>query len=422
MSVQKYRFARGALRLNPLYVKLLKKGGKKIITQSASERALAFVSDAGDIAGAKKACASVKGARFKLSSATKSELKKMMSGDAFEQAGVPCKNPERNTAALLRRFSKYKAPIGAVNRLHRIYGKTLVFIVDDSDNMNAKADGRRGARLMTRWRESELRLKRMAELAAFLPVKQIRITFFNREDTVTLDKEELTPARFVEASRKKIAAAFAIPPAGAKPAYDKIRETLENVPPPAALYLMATLDGAGGPFVRQRTFELISACGNSDDFFSAFLRCGTFKNELTELPEDGPFGYAADEYADTLMQFADIHGAGAPYTYGMWLVEQLCGADRRKDAPMSKDGLENMLGSCLQQTGYNDYLAHAPAAAAPAPALITPQNIITEAPPSAGAGFAYGPAAVAPSTLSFTEKILAEENAGQTAAGIPAPA
>lgn len=359
MSVpeNKYRLVKGVLRYSPRYLKIFqKKGGS--YAGCPTERALAYVSDAEDFRVANSMAKKNGTPACQLTSETSQNIASFASGDLFDAAGMQCTSPKKRTAGLLKRLKKYKAPVGMVNRLEEISGRTLIFVVDDSTEMNLCSNGQKGRRRMTRWRESEFRLKRLMEIVAYMPVPRVEIAFFNRPEHVVITRRSCIPRKFYQEASKHISKAFAIAPLGETSAYESVQEILKRASGkgPSALYLLSTIAGAGGPFVRQRTYEMISSTAAEEDIQTSYLFKGPSCADCEPLFDD-----IAPEF-DTAQESASAtHGASLPYTFGMWLVDQLTGhtSSSLTECATSQQELENIVGVHLTPQIYHDYVKDA---------------------------------------------------------------
>merc|ERR1712176_1069341 len=109
--------------------------------------------------------------------------------------------PDEMVDALGAILGKYEVPMGLMNKLMMLSEyASLEFIIDDSGSMQMNSDTINPVtrKFNTRWEESHIRLKEMLEILAYVPFQQIGIEFLNRKDRVTLKRNGMDPATFLQ--------------------------------------------------------------------------------------------------------------------------------------------------------------------------------------------------------------------------------
>merc|ERR1712176_236355 len=136
--------------------------------------------------------------------------------------------PDEMVDALGAILGKYEVPMGLMNKLMMLSEyASLEFIIDDSGSMQMNSDTINPVtrKFNTRWEESHIRLKEMLEILAYVPFQQIGIEFLNRKDRVTLKRNGMDPATFLQGAIQQIDAQFARGPSGTTPALEKLQES-----------------------------------------------------------------------------------------------------------------------------------------------------------------------------------------------------
>jgi hypothetical protein len=219
---KKYIFVNGVMKLNPEYEAA--NGTPATANTPKPAETLAVVSSMNDIVDATEAQADATGAPMQLSPST-SHAMQYMQGDEYLtqfQSGAEMDGGEV-LDGLTEYFVQYEIPIGLINKLRALSYYRLNFIIDDSGSMRAQTDvflteatpyllrgqvPAEGAR-MTRWQEAENRMHIMLDILAFIPTKQIVISFLNARNVISLSREGRSIEAFKSEAHTSISSAFA---------------------------------------------------------------------------------------------------------------------------------------------------------------------------------------------------------------------
>lgn len=204
---------------------------------------------------------------------------------------------------LTRFFDMYEVPVGLVNKLLALQFFNLHFIVDDSGSMKAPCDvhvtegvpemlrgyAPRPNEFMTRWQEAENRLHIMMDILAFIPTKNILITFMNAPNVIQLSRQSKSPDVFRQESHGAIAHAFTtIPVKYQTPTYHALSTSFNHastLPDPTMHYLLT--DGVPSDRPKEAIAELILRRPNPDRHPVTLCSCSNEDSEVEWMKDVG---------------------------------------------------------------------------------------------------------------------------------------
>jgi hypothetical protein len=263
-------------------------------------------------------------------------------------------------------FERFEAPIGMVNKLLGLSEYKLHFIVDDSGSMGWDSDVTGpNNRFLTRWQEAEQRLQQMMHIMAFVPCEGIRVSFLNRPDTLELRHENLTPAQFQQQAYQQLNQAFRRGPSGSTPTLEALGRALNSTQAPTAIYLLTDGVPNGG---HHAVADLVLHRPHPSQTPITFLSCTNQDDEaewMKQIEERAPYTAELDDFNDEKNEVLRDQGPALPYSYGMWLISNLCAAMHPDDldamdesVPFAKRTLDNLLGYETSPREYEHYFAH----------------------------------------------------------------
>ena len=365
-AAKKYIFENGVMKLNPEYSK--QNGVVPIPTQNQS---LAIVSSMDDIGAANDAQSSAVGTSMQLAPSTISSLDIIQDEDYSSQFQVGTDGSEL-LEGLTNYFIEYEIPVGLLNKLMALQFYNLSFLIDDSGSMRAPTDSmmneatvyllRNGVTAdprqpMTRWQEAENRLHVMMDIVAFIPTKQITISFFNAPNIITLPREGgVTPEAFKAAAHEQIIHAFSTIDVRYKTPTRRILtrsfEQAASQSNPTMHYLFT--DGVPTDTSISELAALLCNRVNPQANPVTLISCTNEDCEaewMKEVEERAPYCAELDDYHDEKEEVIADQGIAFPFTKGYWIISQLVAAINPDDLdaidenlPFTKATLDNLLG------------------------------------------------------------------------------
>jgi hypothetical protein len=125
--------------------------------------------------------------------------------EIYNKVGLPSDQVIDEIGKLL---SRYKIPIGLVNKLMNQY-HGFEFVIDESGSMMSHTDTMDArVRPITRWQEEKDILKIMIEVLAYVPAPPMEVKFLNRTGIPLNHREGPTPAEFIAEAYTLIDRAF----------------------------------------------------------------------------------------------------------------------------------------------------------------------------------------------------------------------
>ena len=292
---KKYIFVNGVMKLNPEY-----QAGTSAATAAPSKpepATLAVVSSMSDIEDATEAQTVATGAPMQLSHGT-AQAMQYMQGDEYLtrfNTGTEIDGGEV-LDGLTEYFVQYEVPIGLINKLQALSYYRLNFIIDDSGSMRAATDvflteatpyllrGQPAAEgvQMTRWQEAENRMHIIMDILAYIPTKQIVISFLNARNIITLSRDGHTIESFKAEAHSALSHAFSTIEVKYKtPTYRVLSEAFHaaaSYPDPTAHYLLT--DGVPSDQPAEAVAQLIANRANPSRNPLTLMSCTNEDSEV----------------------------------------------------------------------------------------------------------------------------------------------
>jgi len=301
-----------------------------------------------------------------LAESTDATIEMMQEPEISLAAGM---QPDEMVDELGKILSKYEVPMGLMNKLMILTEyASLEFIIDDSGSMQMNSDTMNiiTGQPNTRWQEAHERLKEMVEILAYVPFNQIGIEFLNRKTRITLKRNGMAPAAFLQDAIRQIDHVFGTGPRGTTPALEKLQESfLRGQGVNIARYFF----GDGLPNGGKRAIdEIVTLVRNRQEPAMnplTFISC-TNEDDAVEWMKDceeiAPYCSESDDFGDESREVLEDQGEALPYTRGFWLICQLVAAMNPDDldamdesVPFTKSTLDNLLGIKHNEATYRYY-------------------------------------------------------------------
>lgn len=266
-------------------------------------------------------------------------------------------------------LSKYEVPAGMLSKLLEVgQFEVAEIIVDDSGSMGRMTDARDpNGRPMNRWWEAKYRISQMIELLAYVPCPSLSVHFLNRNDILTLQREEgELPSAYVQRAEGVLSQAFGQNPSGSTPALEAIRASLDRNPGRRVLrYFMGDGTPNGGKVAIRNIQALIVNRPRPEDNPFTFMSC-TDEDEQVEwmktTEEKAPYCAELDDYLDESREVLRDQGKAFPYSLGLHLVAQIVAAFNPHDldamdesVPFTRQTLNGLLGYLSSEEEYRYY-------------------------------------------------------------------
>eukprot|EP00535_Pseudo-nitzschia_heimii_P010490 CAMPEP_0197174230 /NCGR_PEP_ID=MMETSP1423-20130617/840_1 /TAXON_ID=476441 /ORGANISM="Pseudo-nitzschia heimii, Strain UNC1101" /LENGTH=441 /DNA_ID=CAMNT_0042623135 /DNA_START=101 /DNA_END=1426 /DNA_ORIENTATION=- len=266
-------------------------------------------------------------------------------------------------------LERYEIPIGLTNKLFMLSEyESLEFIMDDSGSMRLATDTTepRTRKPYSRWQEAQMRLKEMIEIVAYVPFQQIGIEFLNRKDRISIKRDGKTPKELIAIAHGLIDNAFATPPAGSTPAFEKLQESLlRGQGTSIARYFFGDGVPNGGKRAVEQIIQILVTRSDPESNPVTFISC-TNDDDAVEWMKDAeeiaPFCSESDDFMDEAREVQRDQGVGLPYSEGFHLICQLVAAMCPEDLdamdesiPFTKFTLDNLLGIVHNEASYRHY-------------------------------------------------------------------
>mmetsp|Transcript_14328 Transcript_14328/g.21458 ORF Transcript_14328/g.21458 Transcript_14328/m.21458 type:complete len:474 (+) Transcript_14328:123-1544(+) len=384
---KKYIFVNGVMKLNPEYSAPssapASTPGKKKTDDSGT---LAVVSSMADVAEATEAQETATGTPMQLSAST-AETMQYMQGDEYLtqfHSGIELDGGEV-LDGLTEYFVMYEVPIGMINKLRALSHYKLNFIIDDSGSMRANTDVfmsegteyiLRGVRpaegqRMTRWQEAENRMHIMLDILAFIPTKQITISFLNATNVISLSRDGKSIETFRAEAHGAISNAFSTIEVKYKtPTYRVLSAAFASsgLPEPTMHYLLT--DGVPSDQPVAAVAQLIMQRPYPDRNPLTLMSCTNEDAEvewMKQIEETAPFTSELDDYHDEKEEVLADQGSAFPYTKGFWIISSLVASINPDDLdaidenlPFTKHTLDDLLGRTHSPEDYQFYFERNP--------------------------------------------------------------
>jgi hypothetical protein len=370
MPPKKYIFENGVMKLNPEYSKQ-NPGTSQSPPVPTQDQPLAIVSSMNDVGAATTAQMDATGSAMQLAPSTVASLDIIQDDDYSSQFQGSGLDGGDLLDGLTNYFVQYEIPVGMLNKLMALQFYNLYFLIDDSGSMRAPTDSmmteatiyllRDGQTLnpqqpMTRWQEAENRLHVMMDILAFVPTKQIMISFFNAPNIITINREGLTPETFKTTAHDQIIHAFSTIQVRYKTPTKRVLlqsfSMASSQPEPTMHYLFT--DGVPTDASVDEIASLISNRSNPQANPLTLISCTNEDEEvewMKEIEERAPYTAELDDYHDERNEVIEDQGKAFPYTRGYWIISQLVAAINPDDLdaidenlPFTKATLDNLLG------------------------------------------------------------------------------
>jgi hypothetical protein len=372
MPAKKYIFENGVMKLNPEYTK----ENSSSQTQSSpplatQDQPLAIISSMNDVGDATTAQMAATGQAMQLAPSTVASLDIIQDDDYSSQFHGSGLDGSDLLDHLTNYFIQYEIPVGMLNKLMALQFYNLYFLIDDSGSMRAPTDSmmseasiyllRNGLTAnpqqpMTRWQEAENRLHVMMDILAFVPTKQIVISFFNAPNVITIARTSLTPESFKTLAHDQIIHAFSTIDVRYKTPTKRILlrsfSMATTQPDPTMHYLFT--DGVPTDASVEEISSIISNRSNPQANPLTLISCTNEDDEvewMKEIEEKAPYTAELDDYHDEKTEVLEDQGKAFPYTKGYWIISQLVAAINPEDLdaidenlPFTKATLDNLLG------------------------------------------------------------------------------
>jgi hypothetical protein len=270
-------------------------------------------------------------------------------------------------------FTNIQAPIGLSQKLIGLQGYALDIKIDDSGSMGTRCNNG-----YTRWENVQTRLLQMIGLLQLVPTRTITLSFLDRYDTITLDRNGKTPEEFVRDATHKLHKAFRTLPDGGTPIYRNINQMLSRANGKTAHYLFT--DGVPNQYEQEVEIQyikdlLLNRRHKQNNPFT-FLCCSDnpadtlWMHEIEEIAcQPGIPGYiaAVQNFRAEQLEVLNDQGPEFPYSQAVWLLCNLTAALNPNDLdaldqhePLSKPILDNILGRECTLSEYEFYFNQHP--------------------------------------------------------------
>mmetsp|Transcript_6290 Transcript_6290/g.6575 ORF Transcript_6290/g.6575 Transcript_6290/m.6575 type:complete len:470 (-) Transcript_6290:98-1507(-) len=381
-KAKKYIFENGVMKLNPEYSK--ETGGAPVLP--TQNQPLAIVSSMDDVGAATDAQATALGTSMQLAPSTIASLDIIQDDDYGSQFQAGTDGADL-LEGLTNYFIQYEIPVGMLNKLMALQFYSLSFLIDDSGSMRAPTDTmmneatiyllRNGhtanpQQPMTRWQEAENRLHVMMDILAYIPTKQITITFFNAPNVISISRVGVTPEAFKATAHEQIIRAFSTIDVKYKtPTHrvlTKVFQEAAEFPDPTMHYLFT--DGVPSDQPIEAVASLILHRQFPERNPLTLMSCTNEDEEvewMKQIESTAPYCAEIDDYQDEKREVIYDQGPAFPYTKGFWIISQLVAAINPDDLdamdenlPFSKYTLDDMLGRKHTPEEYQFYFERNP--------------------------------------------------------------
>eukprot|EP00604_Paraphysomonas_vestita_P002306 CAMPEP_0174817972 /NCGR_PEP_ID=MMETSP1107-20130205/554_1 /TAXON_ID=36770 /ORGANISM="Paraphysomonas vestita, Strain GFlagA" /LENGTH=321 /DNA_ID=CAMNT_0016029205 /DNA_START=109 /DNA_END=1071 /DNA_ORIENTATION=+ len=321
------------MKLNPEYSK--ETGGAPVLP--TQNQPLAIVSSMDDVGAATDAQATALGTSMQLAPSTIASLDIIQDDDYGSQFQAGTDGADL-LEGLTNYFIQYEIPVGMLNKLMALQFYSLSFLIDDSGSMRAPTDTmmneatvyllRNGntpnpQQQMTRWQEAENRLHVMMDILAYIPTKQITITFFNAPNVISISRVGVTPEAFKATAHEQIIRAFSTIDVKYKTPTRRVLtrsfELAASQPDPTMHYLFT--DGVPTDASVAEIALLLCNRYNPQANPVTLISCTNEDSEvewMKEVEERAPFCAELDDYHDEKTEVVEDQGNAFPYTKGYW--------------------------------------------------------------------------------------------------------
>jgi hypothetical protein len=285
-------------------------------------------------------------------------------------------------------FVQNEIPIGLMGHLLPLRWYVLHFVIDDSGSMTYQSNLKRGGAsqycniqcspdaYLSRWQEAEDRLHILFDLVAYVPVKDIIISFLNSTRKIVLTHDGKTPAEFMSYAHSEIYNVFRqVSPSNGTPLYSAMYTSINNALRsgiPTSFYFVT--DGApsgGAREIRQIENLLVSGRGNNLKLYPVtFLSCSNSPRDIEwmhESEEVSQYVATLHDFIDEQLEVYNDQGPIFPYSRGLWLLANLVatfdadGLDAMdQHVPLTKSVLDNLLGRVHSKEEYREYFVNHP--------------------------------------------------------------
>lgn len=281
---------------------------------------------------------------------------------------------------------KYGIAFGLMSKILKLKDQNLNMIIDDSGSMDRTTDSKHSdageymqkllriynspSEPMTRWQEVENHLHNLIGILAYVPTKQITISFLNRPNTITLTHAGKTPKQYQDDADAKIRSAFVASPDGFTPTYNALAKAFNTRFDTLTVHYLFTdgepsdINNRATPQEIARVKALINQRLNPKSKPLVMVSC-TNEDEHTKwmkiVEKEGPSVSETDDYNDEKEEVIANQGKRFPYNKGLWYAALLAGAiDQELDGlddtrPLTRFTLQNLFGSTITDEDYKGY-------------------------------------------------------------------
>jgi len=137
-------------------------------------------------------------------------------------------------------FARYEIPIGFLPIVMKLTEYKLHFIINDSASVDCITHLERSGATsylahqqhnshLTRWEAQQDRMHRLVDILAYIPFKEIKISFLNHRSVFCLDHNGRTPSAFADYAHQEIVKIFGgFNPAGSRPIFKAFQQASSN--------------------------------------------------------------------------------------------------------------------------------------------------------------------------------------------------
>lgn len=359
----KYIVENGKVKLNPSYG-----GADKHTTVANPEKALVWSTTIDDA----NTLTDVTGQS--LAPSTLATVVNVQEANYAQQFGCTFNDGEL-LEAVSRVFQQMEAPIGLSAKLIRLQGYIINMKLDDSGSMTTMCNNG-----YTRWWNLHQRLMDLMTLLSVVPTRQVQLSFLNRRELYTINRQGVTPDQFLQQARSVLDQAFRAAPQGNTPIYQSVVDMLRNRNGLTAHYLFTDGVPSTNGYTKEDEIRytqdvLLNRANPAQTPFTIGC-CSDNPTDtmwIHEIEEEacrpGRSGYVAalQNFEAEQIEVLNDQGPVFPYSRAIWLLCNLVAAMNPNDldaldqhAPLSKPTLDSILGHITTASEYEAYFSQHP--------------------------------------------------------------
>ncbi|CAE7702659.1 unnamed protein product [Symbiodinium microadriaticum] len=212
----------------------------------------------------------------------------------------------------------------------------------------------------------------IVDILAYIPTKQIVISFLNARNVITLSRDGHSIESFKAEAHSSLSNAFSTIEVKYKtPTFRVLSEAFEAAaafPDPTAHYLLT--DGVPSDQPAAAVAQLIATRASPSRNPLTLMSCTNEDSEvewMKQIEETAPFVSELDDYHDEKAEVMGDQGSAFPYTKGFWIVSLLVASINPEDLdaidenlPFSKYTLDDLLGRTHTPQEYQFYFERNP--------------------------------------------------------------